>query len=240
MQGLDLVIEYPNAFPDDLCDEMIARFERDDRKSKGHNGSYGPEFTTSKVSIDLYYTGLPEWEDIDTRSFELLGPYVGEYVQLLHDNFHLQEIAYINDQGYQIQRTDPGGFFSWHCDHTAYPILDQLLITGDGRHSYCVRDRLATYIVYLNDRTGLDDGTTEFMFGDNLKTVTAEKGKLILFPANIFYPHRGTTLENGVKYLMTGWITRDVVLRTEESPQDYTERFERYGHMRHLTPMDNR
>ncbi|AIX27504.1 2OG-Fe(II) oxygenase [Synechococcus phage ACG-2014f] len=240
MQGLDLVIEYPNVFPDDLCDEMIERFEEDDRKSKGHNGSFGPEFTTDKVSIDLYYTGLPEWVDIDTKSFELITPYVAEYVNLLSDNFHMKETAFINDQGYQIQRTDPGGFFSWHCDHTSYPILDQRLINTQGGDSYCIRDRIATYIIYLNDRTGLSDGVTEFGFGDNLKTVTAEKGKLIMFPANILYPHRGTTLENGVKYLMTGWVVRDAVMRSEISPQDYEERFERYERMPYLTPVDNR
>ena len=240
MNGLDLIIEYPNAFPDNLCDEMIERFEDDDTKAPGHSGNYGPNFSKGKVSTDLFITGLPEWEDIDTKIYDILSPYIRRYVSLLSNNFFVEEISHISDQGYQIQRTDPGGFFNWHCDHTAYPILDQIILTGDNDPSVCVRDRIATYIIYLNDRTQLTEGTTEFKFGDNFKTIVPERGKLIMFPANILYPHRGVPLETGVKYIMTGWVTRDIVCRLQKSPQDYTQRFERYGELPHYTPMDNR
>ncbi len=50
-----------------------------------------------------------------------------------------------------------------------------------------------------------------------------------MFPASPFYPHRGVPLKNGVKYLMTGWVTKDRVGEVEEDPYDYEERRLRYS-----------
>jgi hypothetical protein len=229
MNALDLVIEYPGAFPDDLCDEIIERFESDDRKSKGYNGNYGPEHTTSKVSIDLMISGLDEWNDIDGRLFDILTPYVQEYINILNDKFNITETRYIRDLGYQIQRTDPGGYFNWHSDDNTELITDQTYSNGTGRQTHCTRERIFTYILYLNDRYEYDDGQTEFKFLDTYKLIRPEQGKLILFPANVLFPHRGVPLESGVKYLMTGWVTRDRLSTVDNSPDDYQDRLDRYS-----------
>lgn len=231
--GLDLIIEYHNAFSDEICDEMVERFESDDRAAPGLSGVYGKDYKgyRSKVSTDLEISRLPEWRDMDDRIFEILSPYISKYTDICVDEFHYDECNFIKDLGYQIQRTDPGGYFNWHCDHDVQPILDQLLRHDEGCPLLCMRERIFTYILYLNDRLGYpeDDGTTEFKFGDDHKFITAEKGKLILFPANPLYPHRGVPLKTGVKYLMTGWVTRDRICQITHSPEDYSEREWRYS-----------
>lgn len=240
MNPLDLVIEYPKAFPDDLCDEMIERFEVDDRKYKGCNGNHDAEHTTTKVSIDLMISNLPEWEDIDQRLFSILTPYITEYINLLREEYNLKEDENIQDLGYQIQKTEPGGYFSWHDDANIQVILDQKYSTGNANEAYCFRERVFTYILYLNDRYEYEDGQTEFKFGTGFsKVVRPERGKLILFPASPFYPHRGVPLENGVKYLMTGWVTKDMIRSVAYSPRDYQERLERYSSIPYMQLLDS-
>ena len=231
--GMDLVLEYPNAFSDEICDEMVERFESDDRKVSGISGIYGRNYTgpTSKVSTDLLISKLEDWNDMDGRIFDILSPYVSGYVKMLKDQFYYGELNHIKDLGYQIQRTDPGGFFDWHCDHDIKPLVDQLIKHKDGNSLICLRERIATYILYLNDRLEYsdDDGTTEFKFGEEHKFIKAEKGKLLMFPASPLCPHRGVPLKNGVKYLMTGWVTRDSVREVLQDPYDYEERRLRYS-----------
>ena len=81
------------------------------------------------------------------------------------------------------------------------------LLNSAGARQMHIRHRLYTYIVYLNDRIGVEDGRTQFSFGDDIISIEAKAGKLLMFPANELYTHRGETLTTGEKYLMTGWIS---------------------------------
>ena len=63
--------------------------------------------------------------------------------------------------------------------------------------------RVITYLWYLNDVE--EGGETEF-FGHENQCIKPEKGKLILFPASPFYPHRGKVPINSDKYIITGWF----------------------------------
>jgi len=55
----------------------------------------------------------------------------------------------------------------------------------------------------LND--DFDGGQTQF-FNDETCAIIPERGKLILFPANHMYIHRGDVVTDGAKYIMTGWM----------------------------------
>jgi hypothetical protein len=67
------------------------------------------------------------------------------------------------------------------------------------------KHRVITYLWYLNDVT--EGGETEF-FGGNLK-ITPEEGKLLFFPANWAFPHRGNKPRSSHKYIITGWLYCD-------------------------------
>lgn len=231
---LDVIVEFPNAFSDEICDEMVERFENDHGKKLGLSGLFGAEYKgyRSKISTDLEISVLDRWRDMDGRIFDILAPYIKSYVEKLSEQFKLLEMTNIQDLGYQLQRTDPGGRFDWHSDANYQPLEDMFIRHIDGQPLICVRERVFTYILYLNDRLEyeLDDGTTQFKFGQNEKYIVAEKGKLILFPASNLYPHRGVPLRNGVKYIMTGWVTRDIIASTLRTPHDYEARRSRYNH----------
>ena len=207
MAFTDLIVEIPNVIDKELCEEIINRFEKDDNKYQGVTGGIGVD-TDTKRSTDLMLSEYGDWADIDEKLFQALTDHFKDYLKTYSDivGFDYTKIRSFHDMGYQLQRTNPDEFYHCHHDANIGAIDDTLHITDSGRLKIYNRERLFTFILYLNDRTEYpEDGRTQFIHCDEITSVIAEAGKLLLFPANTIYTHRGETLENGVKYLMTGW-----------------------------------
>lgn len=204
MAFTDLIVEYPNVLSKELCDEIIRRFDEDDRKYPGST-AWGVGGT--KTSIDLNISEFDGYEDLDSQMYEAfkdpLQDYVEKYTTIIDGTlggtgFH--------DTGYQVQRTDPDGYYHWHHDFTSEPVSGYDHVNDAGARKCVVRDRHFTYIFYLNDRTEFpEDGRTQFTHAGEIYSIIPEVGKLLMFPANVIYTHRGEVLKNGVKYLATGW-----------------------------------
>ena len=203
----DLIVEIPNVVSKELCDEIIERFEADDGKYQGITG--GGENQNVKRSTDLHITNLDHWSDVDEKLYKATTEHFSEYL-LTYSRIvgAAPEGNSLHDTGYQIQRTNPQEFYKWHHDYQTAPIHGyQPFINKNDMEVAVVRERLFTFILYLNDRTEYpEDGRTQFQNSGEVTSVIAEPGKLLLFPANQIYTHRGEVLENGVKYLLTGWI----------------------------------
>ena len=89
-----------------------------------------------------------------------------------------------------IQRYGPGeGFKRWHCDWT---ISDE---ATEPVH------RVLAWILYCNE---IDSAGTEFHWQEHYES--AERGKLIIFPAGLSHIHRGRVNDTGTKTIATGWI----------------------------------
>lgn len=78
-----------------------------------------------------------------------------------------------------------GGYHAWHCDATG-----------------STANRHLVFLLYLNDVPG---GGTEFKGHDYV--CQAQKGKVLMFPANFCYPHRSQISQTHEKYILTGWAT---------------------------------
>ena len=177
------IFEKQNALALDVCQEMIRRFEDDsDNQYQGRIGQQANEETSIKRSTDLVTSGKENWKDLDQELFRSLGTAIQEFRE-----------AYpffkgpFKDNGYAIQRTDPGEFYHWHID--------------GGSHEFAMRQLVAIW--YLNDVEG-PGGETEFSYQD--VKVKPQAGKLCLFPPFWTHEHRGVTLEKGVKYIATTWV----------------------------------
>ena len=177
------IFEQKNALPDFLCENMIERFEA--AKEDQYPGRIGQQFDEDlsiKKSTDLVVSNKPHWKDVDNNLFRSLGLALKEFRE-----------AYpffkgpFKDNGYALQRTQPGEHYHWHID--------------GGSHDFSQRQLVALW--YLNDVPG-PGGETEFLFQD--VKVKPEQGKLILFPPFWTHEHRGVTLEKGVKYIATTWV----------------------------------
>lgn len=174
----DFTLEKRNVLSNEICQEIIRRFELDARKEPGTTaGGYHPEI---KKSTDLMISALPEWKDIDKILFESLRPCIKEYTE----KYDILASFNFMDNGYQIQRTLPGESYTWHSD-----------VGGPSNLG-----KQATFIWYLND---VEEGETElFYYGVKVKP---ETGKLFMFPSFWTHTHRGNEPKNP-KYIATGWL----------------------------------
>tara|TARA_B100001109_G_scaffold175922_1_gene143904 strand:- start:763 stop:1314 length:552 start_codon:yes stop_codon:yes gene_type:complete len=93
----------------------------------------------------------------------------------------------------KLQRTDPGGgYHVWHCENG----------------NFLYRDRVLTWMIYLNDIPLENGGATDFYHQEI--TFQPKKGTLVLWPAAYTHMHRGAFLTGELsKYIATGWFIRE-------------------------------
>lgn len=181
-----------------FCDHVIHMFEEDDRKHQGALGDSPHVDLTVKSSIDLNITEFPEYHNENIRFKKALDTSLQCYKYLMEDiNERLYPFYDCADgainSGFQIQRTDPGGFYTWHSDDHWYSV------TKNRRTETFVRG--LTYIFYLN--TVENDGYTEFIDGTRIQP---KQGYYLIFPSTWTYVHRGFPPKDETKYIATGWI----------------------------------
>ena len=210
MALIDLVQEYHNVLDSDTCNQIIERFDNDKRKYEGFVIGED-EGKQVKRSTDLSISSLVEWKDIDNLFFDIISKYRDPYLNLLKKTWHRVGFGKLRDDGYQIQCTKPGGFYHWHSDDTVKVAPKVEIHTDSTGRRYIPSDtRIYTYILYLNDVDVMKQGgRTQFYLDGEIHNITPEAGKLLLFPADIIFTHRGETLTDGVKYLMTGWVSEN-------------------------------
>ena len=182
----DFIYVERDALPKSFCNNVIEKFEQDDRKRQGQVG--GGVCLEIKRSSDLSISELDDWKSYDQAFFRCLNNGLKKYLRFLPEEYiknkALSELG--NDTGYQIQRTQPGDHYIWHHDQT--------------------KTRLVTFIWYLNDVK--NGGYTEFIDGTRIQP---EAGKLIIFPATWDFLHRGVSPKSETKYLCTGWVHADMM-----------------------------
>ena len=202
----NFLFELPNNLPDDFCKMVIEEFENEDdsRKELGSIGLNSKKDNKIKTSLDFFIPRREivsknqdlQWQMIDQFLIKKLSEGLklyGEHIRSTLPDIHLELWQYLftslhDDKGYQIQRTDPNGFFSWHSDF--YTEKE-------------VGTRVITFIWYLNTLEPEQDGGTEFIDGTIIKP---EAGKLLIFPSTWTNIHRGRVLKSGQKYIVTGWL----------------------------------
>lgn len=188
---MDFIFEIPNNLSPEVCEDIIKRFEKDDRKIRGRTAN--KDDTLVKHSTDLLLSGLDDWKDIDTYLHNKLQEGLKEYRKHLSNVCGTADTSVFGgyDSGYQIQRTVTGGFYSWHHDQEF-----------DSRRSI-------TFVWYLNTFHHVEDGGgTAFHPSIGGKIINPEQGKLLLFPALWPFVHMGLPLvtDKKNKYICTGWI----------------------------------
>ncbi|MFT5219490.1 MAG: Rps23 Pro-64 3,4-dihydroxylase Tpa1-like proline 4-hydroxylase [Planctomycetota bacterium] len=181
------IFQKPNALAQDICAEMIARFEqREQDQYPGRIGQLGDSYPEVKRSTDLLVSNNPDWKDIDAELFRSLNQAMHEFKER-YEFFN----GPFKDMGYGIQRTLPGEFYHWHID--------------GGSHEFANRQLVAIwYLNTLSDTGGDAGGETEFAHQD--VEITPQAGNLILFPPFWTHLHRGRILDQGIKYIATTWV----------------------------------
>lgn len=210
---------YEGQVSDDVCNKLIQLHEdipyltdetkeRDDysypfQKAKGISGAgYNTDIKDSvDVNISHMVWHVPSaypkvfdpYIDVCIQYHQELSRVIRDYVNSLWVHDLLPEMGPTRQdwqirEGVLIQKYQPNqGFKRWHYErgHITLEALARELV----------------FMTYLND---VPDGGTEFFF--QKKTIKAEKGKTLIWPAAFTHTHRGQISKKHVKYIVTGWI----------------------------------
>lgn len=176
-----------------ICDKLINLFQVARKlgvTGPGRTGNYQVNKTvkdSEDFAVEALPRGNPEvpgpdssgYNDAIRQFFDLIPRYYADV-----DASWKQELEFKFLPHFQYYKPG-GGFHAWHCD-----------ATGDTVNRHLV------FLLYLNDVPG---GGTEFFGTDYI--CEAKKGKVLMFPANFCYPHRGQISKTHEKYILTGWAT---------------------------------
>tara|TARA_Y100001973_G_scaffold89845_1_gene136670 strand:- start:128 stop:775 length:648 start_codon:yes stop_codon:yes gene_type:complete len=181
---------YDNTLTEQFCKNVCEKLDNDDRKKLGVFNKYKETDSNFKTSLDLHISRLPEWKDQDDIFFTTISQFLKQYREDIQTStngkfFYGDVDDYFSDTGYQVKVYKPDGHYDWHSDY--------------GIHDYS-GVRALTFIWYLNE--DFDEGETEFFNGEKIIPKT---GRLLIFPANWIYVHRGCTVKTKNKYIATGW-----------------------------------
>lgn len=178
----------------DICDKIIEKFEKDNRRVKGRMGGGKLDISVKNTS-DLLLTSFEDWFYFDKILFENLMQNLKEYMFILKDkNINLQGDGNLFDTGFQIQKYDENeGHYMWHNDYS-------LIKSTHSIFDPSISNRYITFIWYLND---VNEGGETFFMDGKVKPTT---GKLLLFPATWTYLHKGDIPRSNSKYIITGWL----------------------------------
>jgi len=187
---MDYILEIDNAVSKEFCEDVISRFENDERKVIGETISGVDEKVKKSIDLPISISSIRgDWQDVVDEVGECVNEALLKYQDYVHTEgldrcLAVYKTVHSATIGLpQIQKTEKDGFYTWHHDGFL--------------------NRILTYILYLNDVEEGVGGTTEFL---NRGHIQPKAGKLVIFPANLTYIHRGTKLKEGVKYLITNFI----------------------------------
>ena len=171
-----------------LCDRLVAYFE-------GNAGAQKPGF----AGAGFVDTSVKQSRDITVMPKDMAKPenrIFGEYFQQLNQCFWdyldqwrflktFLETAHIGN--FNIQKYNDGDHFAGlHSERTALSHAHRVLV----------------WMTYLNDVAA--GGETEFPhFGLRVRPA---RGKTLIWPAEWTHAHRGCKVEQGPKYIITGWM----------------------------------
>lgn len=146
------------------------------KRSLTIGGSTNSIRTSDSFFISSAGEGFKKFDDVILNAF-------GDAIKKYIDEFKIEAMMGIEDEGYHVLRYKKGCFYGLHTDHHPTKIRD---ISG---------------ILYLNsDFTG---GETKFEDGTIVKP---KKNTILLFPSNFVFPHESLKIKRGVKYCVVTWF----------------------------------
>jgi len=172
---------------DTLCDDIIRFFEENQQlQTPGVSGGGVNQAKKQTTDITIHPNDL---EAVKYRAFK-------DYFSVLQKCFvdYKAQWSFLDTfldkvhlGSFNVQRYLPGDHFSnLHSERTHLSKLH----------------RVFAFMTYLNDVEA--GGTTDFHhYGLSVKP---EKGKTLIWPAEWTHAHTGSVVEDGHKYIVTGWM----------------------------------
>lgn len=182
----------PKALSPELCRGFIDTFETsEDRQSLGQIYRKNSESNSDiKQSVDISFTPKdlqdPKWGYLLSNLVPIVESGLNDYI-LRYRHGLTQVDPFRMSPVFNMQRYRPSeAFHGFHCERAGLNHLDRILV----------------WMIYLNTLT--DGGETEFYYQHHFER--PEEGKLVIWPSDWTYLHRGIASSTQTKYILTGWF----------------------------------
>jgi hypothetical protein len=197
MKVIDHIGIFENAVPDEFCDVIIQacdawinkKMTPDVKPWVASGENQFVEGNMCRKDEQLYL------EAVDLKLAMQLNTFVGKAFEEYATEYSgiVQNSDPVSSWTTKVQKTVAGGgFHKWHCENGVY----------------MYRDRVVTWMVYLNDIPAENGGATDFLY--QKLSLHPKKGTLVLWPAAYTHMHRGGFLTGPIdKYIATGWFIRE-------------------------------
>ena len=190
MRLVDHIGIFENAVPDDMCDAVMAAFQIwTDQKYTASGEDHFEDGILGRKDEQLYL------ESVDLKMAMQLNTFVGHCFEQYAKHYQglVQDNDPLSSWVTKVQKTVAGGgYHKWHCENGVF----------------MYRDRVLTWMIYLNDIPPENGGATEFLY--QKLALHPTKGTVVLWPAAYTHMHRGGFLTGDVdKYIATGWFLRE-------------------------------
>ena len=218
---MDFIEVYPNALPDEFCDELVRQFDNHSGVQAGRTG--GGVDTSKKVSLDLMLDAHPDLAVMKNRllgytlanvtryfdkySLALMGAVAvnvagenGESITLTPDNYQKYGKSRAEALVKYLYRSGTINIQKYPKAKGGYPHWHSEQFPQQGHNE--ALHRVVLYMFYLNDVE--EGGETEFYYQN--KRVKPKKGTMVIAPAGFTHSHRGNMPKSHDKYIATSWI----------------------------------
>lgn len=186
MKLTDLILELPGFLPEEDCESFVEKFWNN--ANKHHDGGIGDG------DVDYTHKKATQWHpqvgnDIWCQLSVVVDNAIDEYYKRSKLLWRAPLVSY--DYSLRCYVKNDG----WFNEHIDVSPMDPLLMS-----------RLYAIIVYLDDVA--EGGETEFVeLGYKVKP---EMGKLLMFPCNQLYPHKGNKPISNGKHVFTAFVCMDI------------------------------
>ena len=181
MNVLDFVLKIDNVLPDDICDELIKIFEESEHKDRLEKGGY-PNWTNLFI-CNHHPRAEQKLHNVYLAVARKYQEWLGEYG--LH--FNTRDFRF---EGSNVKKY-VGGTDDVYKRHADVADLN-------------TSQRFVAMLFYLND--DFEGGETIFYPEMSIKP---KKGSVVVFPPYWLFPHEGTPVTKGEKYIMSTYCLWD-------------------------------
>ena len=215
-----------NVVPDDYCDHLIDKFEKEAAKGNTEKGITGASLVRKGKTLGDYDDGTPsdnikqsddlnmkehkDWRQENSFLSQTLRQMIFDYLDHTERTISrpYTPIGGVKHPSQKVNLIQHQGAISGTITDTGFQVQRTQPHHGYGWHTDFhvetpIGIRILTFIFYLNT---VREGWTQFWNGDQ---VQPKKGRVMLFPSTATYYHQGYPPLD-TKYIITGWLHKAI------------------------------
>jgi len=181
----DFIRVYENAIPNNICDEIITRFDKSEFVAEDVQKTEDEQQLMVRSCLELNLSKDDSFKDVQGAMTKIVELAIGKYQSEIPTRTFPKELGL---EHFRIKKYRPGGTdgFAYHVDV----------------NSHASARRFLSLIWYLND---VEQGGETFFPHPNVR-VKPKKGRLLLFPSLWNYPHSGEPPVSNDKYILSTYL----------------------------------